>query len=278
MLDDQRSEDVPIPAKCWGSRKLQQDWLSGDFAGKAGILDWRAIDVTFSLNGVLELLPFEQRSLALTCLSVAGKADWMPAEEAALRTGDVTGRAIVEHARLGFVAGRAVLAQRFAEARTTMLSWEEREWSIPTWFWQSCATLPNSFQDWERGRLKAEVPGPNQDEWMQLSGVHFLTELLQVLFSRTEDAQVADDIVPKNSARGKGGGRPPQTWWDDMWCDIWGLIHQGDFKPETQSDVEWAMMTWAAKQEYDLGETTARLKARKLLKVYRDEVTNFLDP
>ena len=62
-----------------------------------------------------------------------------------------------------------------------------------------------------------------------------------------------------------------------MWCDIWGLIHQGDFKPESQAEVERAMLTWATEHGHQMGEATARPKARKLFRAYsEDEATNFL--
>jgi hypothetical protein len=49
-----------------------------------------------------------------------------------------------------------------------------------------------------------------------------------------------------------------------MLCDIWALIHQGDFKPERQGDVERAMLTWAERKGEKLSEATARPKAKLL--------------
>ena len=74
-------------------------------------------------------------------------------------------------------------------------------------------------------------------------------------------------IVPKNSAQGRAGGRPPQTWWDDMWCDIWGLILPG--RPQAREpggcragDADLG----GAQHGTPLAEATARPKARKLFK------------
>ncbi len=63
-----------------------------------------------------------------------------------------------------------------------------------------------------------------------------------------------------------------------MWCDLWALIYQGDFKPASQAEVERAMLNWAESKGQNLAEATARPKARKMFKAFKGEATNFIKP
>ena len=47
-------------------------------------------------------------------------------------------------------------------------------------------------------------------------------------------------------------------------CAIFGLIHQGDFQPKNQAEIEKAMLDWAVRNDHELGVTLAREKARKV--------------
>ena len=70
------------------------------------------------------------------------------------------------------------------------------------------------------------------------------------------------------------GGRPAQAWWDDLWCDIWGLIYEGKLIPNTQAEVEKTMLEWAAQRGHSPAESTIRPKARKLFAVFSGGVKN----
>ena len=225
------------------------------------------------------MLPVERCSMAARQLSVACNPAWMTARAArafAFKAGisrQHTGSAVLDQARLGFVAGRAVLAQRFDGAREGAPSWEAREWDIPSSFWQQFRQTAVEKHDWELGQFAGIGPGPERVCRMRLSGVHFLAESLEVLLPASARPSTLE-TTPKN--QGKGGGQPPRAFWDEMLCDIWALIHQGDFKPERQADVERAMLTWAERKGETLSEATARPKARLLYARFDGEAENFL--
>ncbi len=212
-----RQENVEVPAAFWwagGHEALTQDWTTGDFSTWINNNEqWQAFGVTFALSGVLEMLPFEQRAVTARRLSVAGSPAWMPAR-AALRFARKEGgidaasakKAILEQAHLGFVTGRAVLAQRFdGPILSRDPSWEGREWDVPDWFWRGSTVKDHSRQDWESGWFSAEGPGPSGDCLMNLTGVYFLTESLQVL------ALAKHDEPREVATKARAGGQPPPS-------------------------------------------------------------------
>jgi hypothetical protein len=86
--------------------------------------------------------------------------------------------------------------------------------------------------------------------------------------SRGEEVSTAP-VRAKNS-----GGRPPAPFADDLMCAIWASIYRGDLKPQRQADVERAIKDWTVAQGHDLGDTSAREKARKIWNAMNDEVEN----
>ena len=102
--------------------------------------------------------------------------------------------------------------------------------------------------------------------------MHFLADSLRSLLPTPTDPLTPDEAAAPTA----GSGRLPQPWWDEMCYELWGLIHQGDFKPASQAEVERAMLTWAEMKGHKLAEATARPKARLLFRTYKGEATNFL--
>lgn len=60
------------------------------------------------------------------------------------------------------------------------------------------------------------------------------------------------------------GGKPLAKHWDSMWAAIAVQLYNGDLKPETQADIERAMLDWLTQNEIDAGERTVRNRARSL--------------
>lgn len=276
---DQRGTNVMVPERFWwaeGNTALEQDWPSGDFSTWIDRVHIQAFGVRFALSGVLEMLSHDLRAPIARRLSVAGSQVWIPARSAIqLVKGDDPKAVIVERARLGFVSCRAVEAKRFEETQATDLVWEEREWDVPPWFWQPSSWLPG-HENWELGQFGSQEPTSVGQGWMRISGVHFLAESLTSLDPPSPGADASAGPISQSPGRPGPGGRIPQAWWDDMWCDVWALIYQGDFKPSSQADVERAMLTWAEAKGQSLAEATARPKARKLFQALNGEATNFL--
>jgi hypothetical protein len=70
------------------------------------------------------------------------------------------------------------------------------------------------------------------------------------------------------------GGAPRKEWWDDFWIAICGQIWEGDLKPNSQADLERAMLDWASAHNHAMSETSAKVAARKLFKAWKLEGKN----
>lgn len=267
MIDDNKHESKLLPQQFWWARgydALEQNWSQGDFSTQIQRKGhWRAFGVQFGLTGILELLPVEQRGQVARSLSIAGSTDWITAKQArqfAYTEGHyavgIAGAKIVELARLGFMQARAVLAQgTLRSERDDDWSWERREWDIPAWYWEGFTAPNSSLQEWELGKFSGSGVGPDGYQSITLSAVHFSKDSLDAIKPGTTASQPA----AKNT-----GGRPPLAFSDDMMAAICGMIYRGELVAATQADIEKAMLDWASAKNFDLSETTARGKARRI--------------
>ena len=232
VVEDQRSKDVVIPAEFWSTSQrssLKQDWLA-DFLGRTGSLGadyWQAFGVTFALDGVLDSSPSTSAPPSFRFYRSPGRRSGCMRSGFACRQRPGGYQRPSSNPRtcpfgLSGRAGRA--GQSFAHEAWSTLLWEEREWSIPQWFWHACERAGRGAQNWELGQLKGEVPSSNSVEWMHLSGVHSWPSSLQSPAQPAEAAQSDETVPSEASPRSKPGGRRPQPWWDDMWCSIWGRL------------------------------------------------------
>jgi hypothetical protein len=281
---ERRVRNALVPRDLWWAGEheaLKQDWASGDFSTWIDQrVQLQAFGVRFALDGLLDMLGPDRRPAIARSLSVVGSDEWVSTPDAIELVKGAIGdrepkRFIVDQARLGFIAGRAIEAQRFEERPHTELVWDEREWDVPSWLWDSAGWLPGQ-EDWSTGQFGAREPEAIGAGWMRVSGVHFLTESLEALLPSQATPVTSEAGHHDAPDRPRPGGRLPQTWWDDMWCDVWALIYQGDLKPTSQADVERAMQAWAENSGKPMSEATARLTARKLFKALHSEATNFL--
>ena len=279
VMGDKRGTDVFVPKSFWwalGHEALKQNWSVGDFSTW---IDQRiscsAIGVTFDLSGICEMLPSETRPLIARKLSVAGNPDWMTAQSArAFMYGELraqpvaAGQLLVDQCRLGFVAARAVLMQQDDGNNPHTWSEEQREWDIPSWYWDGFTVAGSSQQNWERGLFSGKGSTPRGLSAMTLTGVHFARSSMDAMLPARVDA-TSDPLVQRAI-----GGRLPAQFWDDLWCAVWGQIYRGELLPKTQADIERAMLDWAAANEHELSESGAKPRARKLFAQYRSEGKN----
>lgn len=272
-----RMEHVDLPPKFWwakGHAALEQNWKQGDFSTTESEDYFQAFGVSFELSGLLDMVPVERRGSVSRELSVAGSSEWrsaLAARRLMYEDGgqhpQTAGEYLIDQCRLGFVAARAVQMQRADGGRPDKWTSDAREWDIPDWFWD-CFTLPgSSSQNWERGVFAGKGRTPTGSCWITLTGVYFAENALA--------ATVARDPVPapKVPTESTPGGRPPALFWDDLWCAMFGDIFRG-FQPKSQGEIERAMMAWAAMNGHELGESTVKPRARKLLAEYRRGVEN----
>ena len=266
----QEARGVAVPKKFWwatGHEALEQDWTSGDFSTWIDRSQQLfAFGVTFPLSAVLEMVAFENRALIARKLSVAGSTDWVPAKEARRLAYDrfhhnpmTAGTAIVEHARLGFVGARAVLAQgSMGGPNESNWVWEEREWDVPTWFWTEFTGANQSSQEWELGRFAGRGLAPDKTRWITLSGVHFHRASLDAL-----DPFSAPVESPESNR-----GRKPKYDWPAAISTCWGRIYRGEPPVSSQADVEKLLIAILRVGDDEPGESTVRPFASQIWAEY----------
>lgn len=263
---EESATNANIPRQFWwaeGHAALEQDWQTGDFATSIERGDlrgrWQAFGVSFSLSGLLTMLPLELRPEKRRSLSVAGNEKWIPADEArrlAYQHGKRNGAEyIVEQARLGFLAGVAVEAQGVSRTINFLRwDWEQREWEIPEWFWTDFARPVGAKTSWETGSFAGEGVSPIGSRLIEVSGVHFLRSSVEACLSISEQ--------PATSESSGRVGRRPKYDWPAATLAIFGLIHRGDFKPSSQADVERCLIEHLTEGENSPSESTVRPYAK----------------
>jgi hypothetical protein len=276
-IGSKQTEHALIPKEFWwatGHEALDQDWEVGDFSTWIDRREhWQAFGVSFALNGVLEMLPFDRRALTAYSLSVAGNQDWLPARDARQLVYGQYGRhpmqaapAIIEMAKLGFIAGRAVLFQGVNDRRNhTDWDAQEREWDIPGWFWSGFTFDGQSAQDWETGGFSGNGLSPTGLTAITLSGVHFQRASLAVLAPRGSVAELAE---PSNR------GRKRKYDWDAAATAVWGQIFRAELIPTHQNDVERAVQRFLTKGDEEPSESTVRPYASRIWNEYEKQAGN----
>ena len=76
--------------------------------------------------------------------------------------------------------------------------------------------------------------------------------------------QIETQSVASESPANNKGGRPPASFWDDMWAAIAAALYAGDLAPKTQADIEKAMADWIEINGHSAGDSTIRGRARRL--------------
>ncbi|MGE3703359.1 MAG: hypothetical protein AB7G08_32180 [Hyphomicrobiaceae bacterium] len=108
--------------------------------------------------------------------------------------------------------------------------------------------------------------------------IHYITfglrlhpEDVEREFPPVVDPSGATSLPPVKHA----GGAPRKPWWDDFWIEMVCRQHAGDIQPtSSQADVAKLMLEWAEKRGHDMGDTTAKTMARKLVAALKAEVKN----
>lgn len=269
-IDGEQRRLEEIPRGFWwaeGNETLEQDWERGDFAA---VLDdehgLKAFGVSIGLFGLLEMVPFQQRSGLVRSLSIAGNSDWISAQDVR-RLAHANGKHksaqfIVEQARLGFISGKAVEAKGVEEHNNfTEWDWEEREWPIPIWFWAEFTIGKDAMSDWELGRFSGYGAAPNGSRLIELNGVHFLKTSVEAIFD-------LDDSLG-DKAGGQPRGRKPVHDWPKASNAIWGKINRGDLQPTNQAQIEKAFIIQLTRGDREPSESTVRPYAKVIWDEFR---------
>lgn len=271
QTDSERKTSVIIPPEFWwaeGHEALEQDWEAGDFS------TWveqrhkmQAFGVTIALSGLLEMISFERAPIIARSLSVASNPDWISTKDARslvyeslqIKTTGST-EVIAAQARLGFVAARAVHAKGNYRVRyENGWHWEEREWDIPAWFWQEFVrAIPPG--GWDLGNLSGEGCSPIQLVQMELSGIYFHRASIDAI-CRPHNSQTLPPPTPR--------GRRPEYAWSAATSAIWGRLHRAELIPDTQADIERALIKLLAKGDKEPSESTVRPYAKVIWKEFQ---------
>ncbi len=265
IVGDRREQNCDVPKDFWwaqGHVALDQNWATGDFSTwLEGKQQLQAFGVTLGLSGVLELVSFEQRALITRRLSVAGHPDWISSREARRicyseygHNPISAGEAIIEQAKLGFIAARAVSAEGENYDPSNPPTWQEREWDVPTWFWRDFK-VPLSDSSWVNGNFWGDGKGPNGIGRVTISGVHFYRDSL---------AALGGQKAASTSADGEKRGRKPTYDWIGATSAIWGKLNRGELMPDTQADIESALIDALKVGDKMPSESTVRPFARPI--------------
>ncbi len=79
------------------------------------------------------------------------------------------------------------------------------------------------------------------------------------------------DGPPSALAGTTPAGRPPATFWDDLWVAMAIQLYNGDLQPDRLAEVERAMHDWLSSKGLGAAEMTVRTRARKLFRAYEAE-------
>ena len=180
--------DCELPAAFWNfdeANELSNDWVTGDFEKIVLSLRFCATGVSFNLEEVLELVPFEKRATILRSLSVASNVDWISTRSARamlvadgqLSENDAEGL-LLDYCQQSLVVARAVRFELTWKADANGPNIDKREWDIPLWFWREFATATTSVLDWTRGYFSNEALHEGCETKVTLTGVYLLRSSL----------------------------------------------------------------------------------------------------
>lgn len=139
---------------------------------------------------------------------------------------------------------------------------------------------PGATVDWQFGIFSYSYypRGRNCKQFENASGVRLEVGALRRLVGESawerfssKSSEQASTIASKAK---NAGGRPPAAFADDLMCAVWASIYRGDLTPKRQADVERAIKDWTIAQGHDLGDTSAREKARKVWAAMNEDVEN----
>ncbi|BAV65304.1 hypothetical protein SCLO_1022640 [Sphingobium cloacae] len=94
-------------------------------------------------------------------------------------------------------------------------------------------------------------------------------EIQRFSFGEPTRFSVGGDVIQAVSARSNKGGKPLGKHWDAMWAAIAVQLYVGNLQPKTQADIERAMKDWFAANNFEIGETAIRDRARVLWLKYQ---------
>jgi len=246
-----------------GGEALEQDWQSGDFSTWIDQkIEVKAFGVSFDFGALSELVPSDMKADALRRVSVAGHEDWISAAQvhsAVIARGNPMHATAVlaEASRLGQFGARAMRASFEARIDGSVRAWSAIEWDVPLWFWKDFADVRKGVFEWHLGKVRGEGRLNGVFTRIQLQGVYFHKSGLTSL-------GMAAGSVPFVTEPESKRGRRPKYDWPATSLAIFGHIYRGDLKPESQADIERALISHLTQGDVVPSESTVRPYAKQI--------------
>lgn len=175
---------------------------------------------------------------------------------------------IVAYAKTGDVQARARLLSEVTHRQgSSALKREERNASIPQWFWEEFTTEGSSALNWKIGVFVGDGFRDGRSVTVTLTGVQF-------------DARGLDILDPVPSPIAAGGlhavpagkpGRPAAVWWDNLLIEMFRKLWEDRWTPRTKTEIVDAMHEWIAQNPGDdpakpreASDSALKARAKKL--------------
>lgn len=228
----EEGSESDIPTSFWNfdeANDLSCDWEKGDFEKVVLGCRFCASGVSFSLEDILKLVPFERRAAINLSHSVASNSEWISTQIArtmCMASGQLSEREaenfLLDSCKQALVSARAVLLEVTYNTNARGQRFLEREWNIVTSFWNTLALSSEFVSDWTIGSFSGCSPYQGNGERLSLSGVHLLkSDVESIIQSRL----CAANIAPSDPTR---GAKPPlirnpplsdtalNKWWESL--------------------------------------------------------------
>lgn len=132
---------------------------------------------------------------------------------------------------------------------------------MPLWFWRDFNDVRKAIYQWDLGKVRGEARRDGEAQRIQLQDLHFHRSGLINL-------GLAPSTKADEPAHESKRGRRPHYDWPAASLAIFGLIYRGDLKPETQADIERALIGHLTKGDNSPSESTVRPFAKQIWDEY----------
>jgi hypothetical protein len=257
-----------IPQAFWRKDELDgdlnEDWEQGDFSRHDRYeTQEQAFGVSFDFLALSEMVASDRKAEAMRHISLASDADWISASDLrrmlfSIHNPANAGSAIIEACQLCQIAGRAERMNGESSESGSKLDPTSRygamAWDIPLWFWRDFIEDANT-QGWSLNKIHGY--GRREGRWIKI-------ELQGVYFHRSGLTNLGLGVVHEPTTGKVKSGRKPTYDWPAACLAIFGEIHRGDLKPESQADVERALISHLSRGDKQPSESTVRPYAKQI--------------
>jgi hypothetical protein len=247
-----------------GMAKITGRGVAAVESGQCDAIDIRfpSADAPAKAPSSMEEANLQDKPIAPPFAEAAAVREWITAAEAsqllkpAFGNESIARRTICKRAHAGVVPARA---ERYEQGADFI----RENFVIPKEFWWA-EGAPALEQNWIAGDFETWI---NHEFHLKAFGVTFARRDIEKLLPAAATETTTAPPVAK-------GGRRPADWWEDLLIDICFRHFRGDLKPGSQADVQRAMEEWITAQDYTAGESTVRIRARKVWQAIKREDEN----